>query len=100
MISISTHQHCRAVQNLSFCYLCGKELVTGDVRTRDHLPPETVFAVSDRQKGPVLWLPAHKACNESEGTADQKIGQLIALRRLKVPASPRDRQLKFTIFPG
>lgn len=99
MVSISTHQDCRTVQKLPFCYLCGKEFEPGDERTRDHLPPETVFALADKQKGPVLWLPAHKPCNEAEGTTDQKLGQLIGLRRSEVPASRRDRQLKFTVFP-
>jgi hypothetical protein len=99
MVAISTHQECRTVQKLSFCYLCGKKFFPGGKRTRDHLPPETVFALADRQTGPVLWLPAHKACNEAEGTSDQKLGQLIGLRRFEVLASRRDRQLKFTVFP-
>lgn len=99
MVSISTHQDCRTAQTLQFCYLCGKEFLPGEKRTEDHLPPKTIFAVADRKLGPVLWLPAHRACNEAEGTTDQKLGQLIRLRRYEVPASRRDRQLKFKMFP-
>jgi hypothetical protein len=99
MVSISTNQDCSAVQKLAFCYLCGAEFKPADVKTRDHLPPQTVFALADKKKGPVLWLPAHKPCNEAEGLIDQKLGQLIGMRRFEVPATRRDRQLKFTIFP-
>jgi hypothetical protein len=99
MVSITTHQDCRTVQRLPFCYLCGQAFLPGGKQTRDHLPPDTVFALADKQKGPVLWLPAHKPCNEAEAPADQKLGQLIGLRRFEVPASRRDRQLKFTVFP-
>lgn len=99
MVSISTNQDCRAVQKLPFCYLCGEGFEPGDVKTRDHLPPEAAFATADKKKGPVLWLPAHKPCNEAEGPTDQKLGQLIGMRRFEVPASRRDRQLKFTVFP-
>lgn len=99
MVTISTHQDCRKVQKLPFCYLCGKEFLVGVKPTRDHLPPETIFAIADRKIGPVLWLPAHRTCNEAEGNTDQKLGQLIGLRRFEVPASRRDRQLKFKVFP-
>jgi hypothetical protein len=99
MVSVSTVEDCRAVQRLPFCYLCGTAFLPGDKPTRDHLPPQTVFAAQDRKIGPVLWLPAHPLCNETQGTNDQKIGQLIGLRRYEVPASRRDRQLKVEVFP-
>jgi hypothetical protein len=100
MVSITTQQECRAAQRLLFCYLCGKEILPGEARTRDHLPPQSAFSAHDRKVGPVLWLPAHKKCNEVEGTTDQKVGQLIGLRRHVAPSSRRDRQLKFEIFPA
>jgi hypothetical protein len=99
MASISTQQDCRQAQKLQFCYLCGREFLPGEERTQDHLPPKTIFAAADRNTGPVLWLPVHRACNTAEGTIDQKLGQLIGLRRYEVPASRRDRQLKFKVFP-
>jgi hypothetical protein len=69
----------------------------GEERTRDHLPAEAAFAADDRQVGPVLWLPAHRNCNGSQSADDQKLGQLIALRRFEVPTSRRDLQLKFEV---
>ena len=97
MPSLSTQQDFRDVQKLPFCYLCGKDFLAGDPRTRDHLPPETAFAACDRKVGPVLWLPAHYACNQGQSNTDQKVGQLIGLRRREIPASRRDKLLRFQL---
>src|SRR5262249_36026433 len=67
-------------------------------RDRDHVPARKVFHIRDRT--PCLWLPTHKKCNEGHSAVDQKIGQLVGLRRLEVPPL-RDRQLIFKLItPG
>lgn len=96
MVSLLRQSDFRSVQNLPFCYLCGRQFVVGDSQNRDHVPPECIFAPLDRDP---LWLPAHTVCNKSYSLMDEKIGQLIALRYGKVPRNPRHRRLKFTVSP-
>jgi hypothetical protein len=96
MVSLLSQSDFRGVQDLPFCYLCGREFVADDSRNRDHVPPECIFAPLDREP---LWLPAHTACNKSYGLLDERIGQLIALRYGKVPRNPRHRRLKFAVSP-
>jgi hypothetical protein len=96
MISLLRQSDFRSVQNLPFCYLCGRQFITGESQNRDHVPPECIFARLDREP---LWLPAHTACNKSCSLLDEKIGQLIALRYGKVPRNPRYRRLKFAVSP-
>jgi hypothetical protein len=95
MVSLATQAELRAVQTLPFCYVCGRTFTAGDMLDRDHIPAKAVFDKRDRM--PSLWLPTHKSCNADHGVLDQKIGQLIALRRYQVPTR-RDRQLQFRIF--
>ena len=97
MVTISTQRELRAVQKLGFCYLCGLPLVREN-RNRDHVPPENIFAVADRN--PPLLLPTHVECNSAHKLTDEKIGQLIALKRRHVPSSPEHRRLRFTLSPG
>jgi len=75
----------QAVRKLPFCYLCGRELVNGDVVNADHVPPEAVFESCDRD--PVLKLQTHKTCNSAQSVSDKKIAQLIALGRYRSAAS-------------
>jgi hypothetical protein len=95
MVSLVTQQDRRAVQNLPFCYLCGKDFVDGDITNKDHLPPKSIFKAKDRDP---LVLKSHKACNEAQTQDDEKIGQLIALRYRKVP-KPENRRLQIVISP-
>ena len=95
MVSLSTQKDFREVQRLPFCYVCGRDFLSTDVRDRDHVPPKSVFAKGDRT--PALSLPTHKACNAEHGLLDHKIGQLIALKRGQIPTR-RDRQLRIKIF--
>jgi hypothetical protein len=95
MVSLVTQRERRTAQNLSFCYLCGKDFVDGDIINKDHVPPEGIFAAKDRDP---LLLKTHKACNDAQTLNDEKIGQLIALRRRKVPA-PERRRLQFALSP-
>ena len=86
----------RAVQRLAFCYLCGKNVNSYDSKNRDHLSPTAAFDKNDRN--PVLWLPTHYNCNWQHKLADEKIGQLISLKRHHVPVS-NNRKLRFQLFP-
>jgi hypothetical protein len=94
LVSLLRQRDFRSVQNLPFCYLCGRPFVADDSCNRDHVPPECIFALLDREP---LWLPAHTACNKSYGPTDEKIGQLIALRYGKVPSNLAHRRLKFAL---
>ena len=96
MVSLLRQSDFRSVQNLPFCYLCGRQFVPGDIQNRDHVPPACIIAPLDRDP---LWLPAHTACNKSYELLDEKIGQLIALRYGKVPRNPAHRRLKFAVSP-
>lgn len=94
MVSLLTQRDLRSAQSLSFCYLCGRSFLPSDIKNRDHVPPETIFAKRDREP---LWMPTHAACNRSFGLLDEKIGQLIALRYGRVPSNPAHRRLRFAI---
>ncbi|HEY4048775.1 MAG TPA: hypothetical protein VGM27_18070 [Acidobacteriaceae bacterium] len=97
MPTLATQKDFRAVQTLPFCYVCGREFEDGDNINRDHLPPQNTFAKRDRI--PALWLPTHYDCNAAYKLLDEKIGQLISLKRYYQPSSPRHRRLRFSLFP-
>ena len=92
MVSLLRQSDFRSVQNLPFCYLCGRDFVAGDSKNRDHVPPQSIFAPADREP---LWLPTHPACNGEYRLLDEKIAQLIALRYGKVPSNAAHSRLKF-----
>ena len=92
MVSLLRQSDFRSVQNLLFCYLCGRDFVAGDSKNHDHVPPECIFSRLDREP---LLLPAHTACNSSYHLLDEKIGQLIALRYGRVPRNPAHRRLQY-----
>jgi len=96
MASLLTHRDFQSAQKLPFCYLCGKAFVSGEVPDRDHVPPKSVFAVEDRKP---LLLATHRNCNGAFKKLDEKIGQLIGLKRGYVPSAVANRRLKFVIFP-
>lgn len=98
MVTLYTQADFRALQKLPFCYLCGKTVGKLDRKTRDHIPPENLFAKDDRT--PCLWLPAHYECNHLHTINDEKIGQLISLKRGYVPTQKRNQRLRFTLFPA
>lgn len=79
----------RQILGLPFCYVCGKTFVTGERRTRDHVPAKACFAVADRSHP--LLLSAHEGCNSSNKLVDEKIGQLIGLRHGAVPEQSKRR---------
>jgi|SRR5262245_45220128 len=78
-------------KSLSFCYLCGKPFQGNKDRTRDHVPPSSVF--QDTDKSPALILPAHKACNGEWSKYDEEIGQLVGLLHGK-PVDLKKSRLK------
>lgn len=96
MVLLLNQKSFRPVQNLPFCYLCGRSFSASDSKNRDHVPPECLFAPEDREP---LLLPTHVDCNKAYELIDEKMGQLIALRYGKVP-SPEYRRLKFTLSPS
>lgn len=96
MPSLLSQKDFRAVQNLPFCYLCGKYYVPADKPNRDHLPAQCIFLPPDREP---LRLPTHIGCNSGESLTDEKIGQLVALRYGKVPTDVEHRRLKVQWFP-
>jgi hypothetical protein len=92
MASLLTQRDFRLVQNLPFCYICGKTFAAGETKNSDHVPPENIFEKKDRMP---LKLATHYHCNHSYRQIDEKIGQVIALRRGHVPAK-QNRRLKIT----
>jgi hypothetical protein len=91
MVSLLNQTDFRAVQNLPFCYLCGKDFADHDFTDKDHVPPESALAKRDREP---LLLKTHVACNHRHSATDEKIGQLIALIHGKVPSNPQNRRLQ------
>jgi hypothetical protein len=71
MPQLTTQQDLRRAQAFDFCY-----------------------------RSPPLLLPTHRACNGGENLADEKIGQLIALRYGRVPEDPKNRRLEFALGDG
>lgn len=73
----------RRVRGLPFCYLCGRRFNDVNDKTRDHVPPQTMFLSADRRNP--LILPTHNKCNQGESWADEIVGQLIGVLHGKYP---------------
>lgn len=82
-MEIVKHKQFQKLQRLSFCYLCGKTFSPQDTRTRDHVPPKSIFLGTDRHCP--LILPTHNNCNQDESWADEIVGQLINVMHGKYP---------------
>jgi hypothetical protein len=91
MIRLETQKALSAVRDLAFCYVCSSTFGGGDITNYDHVPAQAVFASKDRQP---LKLKTHSACNSDHSQIDEKIGQMIALRRGETP-EPKNRKLRF-----
>jgi hypothetical protein len=76
-IVLDTQKAMREIQKLPFCYLCGRKIDAGDKRNRDHVPPNAIFAIEDRDFP--LILPTHQACNDGWSGDDEAIGHLVGL---------------------
>jgi hypothetical protein len=77
MRDIVTEHQLREVMQLTFCYLCGEAFTDEDPRTRDHVPPKSVFRPDDRS--PPLILPTHEECNATYSKVDEQAKELFAL---------------------
>lgn len=95
MPRLERQQDFRPVQELPFCYGCGSAFRPGEETSRDHVPAQACFAKADRDFP--LWLPAHFECNGRHKLEDERLGQLIGLRRREAP-KPESRRLKFRFF--
>jgi hypothetical protein len=89
MPELSAQGDLRSVQKLPFCYLCGNAFGHKSERTRDHVPPKSIFATADRVRP--LILPTHRHCNEAQSGYDEIVGQLIAAIHGKYPEPARMR---------
>jgi hypothetical protein len=81
MPQINNQTHLREVRKLSFCYVCGRNLLPEDETNYDHVPPQTCFDKNDRN--PPLKLKTHLSCNGGNSLNDEKVGELIAFQRNK-----------------
>lgn len=95
MPQILTQYDLRQVQKLSFCYLCGKEFEQGAKLNRDHVPPRSIFAKTDRN--PPLILPTHVLCNTKRSDDDEIAAQMFSVLHGKYPKPERTR-LAFDLF--
>jgi hypothetical protein len=93
MTALLTQQDFRRAQTLPFCYLCGIAFEPADARNRDHVPPTSVFDKKDRDVP--LVLPTHPNCNAQRKLSDERIAQVIALKRGHAPSQRRNRHLRF-----
>lgn len=94
MISLHYPKHFQPLQRLSFCYLCGEPFDQAAKTNRDHVPPKALFAAADRIP---LILRTHVRCNNEHNLTDEKMGQLVGLRRGVIP--PRNtRRLEIETF--
>jgi len=91
---LHTQKDFRKVRRFSFCYLCGKPFITNIEKTKDHVPPESIFLFQDRT--PPLILNAHNKCNFEQSYPDNEIGQLINILHDKIPEE-RNKILQFSI---
>jgi hypothetical protein len=66
---------------LPFCYACGKDFTSEDIKSDDHVPPKTCFLEEDRTFP--LKLPTHLSCNQNRHLTDEAFGQLMALKHGK-----------------
>lgn len=93
MVDLITQKERRKVRDLAFCYLCGLEFAPQDDVNYDHVPPQSAFKVEDRDP---LKLPTHKKCNHENHIVDEKVGQLIALRRRDLERPPTNLRFRKT----
>jgi hypothetical protein len=43
IVAIVNHRNLQNLRKLPFCYSCGEAFTPEDVRTRDHVPPTSLF---------------------------------------------------------
>ena len=87
MPNITTRDEARRVQNLEYCYLCGRPFTEEDTSTKDHVPPTKIFLEEDRDFP--LWLPAHSGCNCEQSGDDELMAQLFGFVHGRPPSEKR-----------
>lgn len=91
MPSLQYPRDFQRVRYLPFCYLCCRAFSEEEGDTDgDHVPPKTIFAKADRFP---LILKTHRTCNNAHHLLDEKIGQLIGLKRGYLPSDRKHRHL-------
>lgn len=95
MIQLVSQKELGKSQGLDFCHSCGRGFSQAEPRTKDHIPPESIFAKEHRN--PPLILPAHDTCNQEHSVHDEVIGQLVAVARRQYP-SPNRNRLKMKVY--
>lgn len=96
MPTLTAHKDFQDARRIPFCYLCGHRFVDGDRKNDDHIPPKSCFAKTDRNVP--LKLPTHVTCNHSYHLVDEKICQVLSLKRGVVPKA-RNRRVAMEVFP-
>jgi len=77
MREIVTQQQLREIMQLGFCYVCGRAFTDEERRTRDHVPPKSIFKLEDRS--PPLILHTHEKCNAAYSKVDEQTKELFAI---------------------
>jgi hypothetical protein len=80
MATITNQKEAREVQKLEFCFLCGRSFCEESSelkKTLDHVPPQTIFAASDKTFP--LKIPAHWKCNNDWSKRDDVVAELISV---------------------
>ena len=95
MIEMVGQKQLRQLQSLGFCYLCGREFNEASEKTRDHVPPKTVF-LTEHRSSPLI-LPTHGSCNQDQSSYDEMIGQLISYLH---GTPPSDHNLRLSLRAG
>ncbi len=96
MISLTTQKDAREVRDLPFCYICGNRFDTADSINYDHIPPESIFDIPDRNF-PLKLSTHERQCHSPMNLDDEVLGQLVALIHGKQP-SERNDKLKIDIY--
>lgn len=89
MPSIGTHHELKSAWQQQFCYLCGEPFKEGEMKSKDHVPPRSLFDKEDRDRP--LILPTHESCNSARSPEDEVLGQLVLFLRGKLPRPERSR---------
>jgi len=92
-----TQKDAQQARRVEFCYLCGESLVgvPREHRNGDHVPPQALFAVEDRNYP--LIMPTHSSCNHAQKDDDEFLAQLLSLLH---PVPPTEKPPRLDIRVG
>ena len=69
MYKLITQQELHGIRKMPFCYLCGNTILHTDRTSRDHVPPQALFAIQDKDHP--LILDVHATCNTNQSMSDE-----------------------------